>query len=142
VYPPTREQLRKPRAGDEVADSRESVDVVDFVENHEGEDFPDAGDSAEQMNGYGIMVRNECVDLSFDREYLFVKGVHECDIHLDGGTDHGVGETVFDTAAIGAAVDALFERGQVVLGIGVLDVGLQLCMLTGKIQPAAEQVPG
>jgi hypothetical protein len=115
---------------------------VDFVENHQGEDFPDAGNSAKQVNGYRIMFGNVRIDLSFDREDLFVKGVHDGGIHLDGGTDHRVGEPIFDTAAIRAAVDALFERGQVVLSIGVLDVGLKLRMMTGKVQPAAEQVPG
>ena len=93
------------------------------------------------MNGYRIMLWNECVDLSFDREDLRVKGVHECGIHPDGGTDHRVGETVFDTGAIGAAVDALFERRQVVLSIGVLDVRLELCVLTRKVQPAAKEIP-
>ena len=93
--------LHQPCVGDEVADPWEAVDVVDFVEDHQGEDFPDTGDSAKQVNGYGIMVGNVRVDLSFEREDLCVKGLHECGIHLDGGTDHGVGEPVFDTAAIG-----------------------------------------
>ena len=133
--------LHQPCVGDEVADSWKAVDVVDFVEDHQGEDFPDPGNSAKQVNGYGIMLWNECVDLSFDREDLFVKGVHECAVHPDGGTDHRVGETVFDTGAIGAAVDALFERGQVVLSIGVLDVRRELCVLTRKLQPAAKEIP-
>ena len=114
---------------------------MDFVEDHQGEDFPDAGDTAKQVNGYGIMFRNLCIDLSFDSEDLRVKAVHKCSIHLDSGTDHGVGESVFDTAAIGAAVYALFERGQVVLSIGVLDVCLELCMMTRKVQPAAKEIP-
>jgi len=107
--------LHQPCVGYEVTDSWKAVDVVDFVEDHQGEDFSDAGDGAKQVNGYRIMLWNECVDLSFDREDLRVKGVHECGIHPDGGTDHRVGETVFDTGAIGAAVYALFERWQVVL---------------------------
>ena len=134
--------LHQPCVGDEVPDPWEAVDVVDFVEDHQGEDFPDAGDSAKQVNGYGIMFGNVCIDPSFDGEDLCVKGVDECDVHLDGGTDHRVGESVFDTGAIGAAVNALFEGGQVVLGIGVLDVSQELCMLTGKVHPAAKEIPG
>ena len=133
--------LHQPCVGDEIADSWEAVDVVDFVEDHQGEDFPDAGDGAKQVNGNGIMVGDLCIDLSFDGEDLCVKGVHECAVHLDGGTDHRVGESVFDTGAIGATVYALFERGQVVLSIGVLDMGLKLCMMTGKVQPAAKEIP-
>ena len=133
--------LHQPRVGDEVTDPWEAVDVVDLVEDHKGEDFPDTGDGTKQVNGYGIMIRNLCIDLSFDGEDLCVKGVHECAVHLDGGTDHRVGESVFDTGAIGATVYALFERGQVVLSIGVLDMGLKLCMMTGKVQPAAKEIP-
>ena len=133
--------LHQPCVGDEVADSWEAVDVVDFVEDHQGEDFSDAGDGAKQVNGYRIMFGNVRIDLSFDGEDLFVKGVHECGIRLDGGTDHRVGESVFDTAAIRASVYAFFERGQVVLSIGVLDMGLELCMMTGKVQPATKEIP-
>ncbi len=57
--------LHQPCVGDEVTDLWEAVDVVDLVEDHQGEDFPDAGDTAKQVNGYGIMFRNLCVDLSF-----------------------------------------------------------------------------
>ena len=134
--------LHQPCVGYEVTDSWEAVDVVDFVEDHQGEDFPDTGDGTKQMNGHGIMFGNVRIDLSFDGEDLCVKGVHECGIYVDGGTNHRVGETVFDTGAIGATVYALFERGQVVLSIGVLDVGLKLCMMTGKVQPAAKEIPG
>jgi len=133
--------LHQPCVGDEVTDSWEAVDVVNFVEDHQGEDFPDPGNSAKQVNGYGIMIGNVCSDLSFDSEDLCVKAVHECAVHLDSGTDHRVGESVFYSGAIGAAVYALFERGQVVLSIGVLDVGLELCMMTGKVQPAAKEIP-
>jgi hypothetical protein len=87
--------LHQPCAGDEVADPWEAVDAVDFVEDHQGEDFPDAGDGAKEVNGYGIMVGNVCADLPFDSEDLFVKSVHECAVHPDGGTDHRVGESVF-----------------------------------------------
>jgi len=91
--------LHQPCVGDEVIDSWKAVDVVDFVEDHQGEDFPDAGDSAKHVNGHGIMFGNVCIDLSFDSEDLFVKGVHESGIYMDGGTNHRVGESVFSTAA-------------------------------------------
>src|SRR4030042_487838 len=115
--------LHQPCVGDEVADSWKAVDVMDFVEDHQGEDFPDAGNSAKQVNGYRIMFGNLCIDLSFDSEDLRVKGVQESGIHPDGATDHRVGESVFDTGAIRAAIYALFERGQAILGIGVLEIG-------------------
>jgi len=54
----------------------------------------------EQVNGYGVMFRNLCVDLSLDSEDLLVKGIHECNIHLDSGTNHGVGESVCYACAI------------------------------------------
>jgi len=133
--------LHQPCVRDEVTDLWEAVDVVYLVEDHQGEDFTNTGDTAKQVNGYGIMFGNLCVDLAFDSEDLLVEGVQECDIHLDSGTNHRVGEAVTYTGTIGPAVYAFFERGQVVLSIGVLDVRLKLCMLTRKVQPAAKEIP-
>ena len=132
--------LHQSCVGDEVTDLWEAVDVVDLVEDHQGEDFPHAGDTSKQVYGHGIMFRNLCDDLSFDREYLLVKGVHECDIRLDTGTNHRVCEAICYTQTIGLAVYALFERGQVVLSVDVLDVCLKLCMLTSKVHPAAKEI--
>ena len=119
--------------GDEVTDPWEAVDVVDLVEDHHGEDFAHSGNTSKQVYGYGIMFRNLCED-------LLVKGAHECSIRLDTGTNHRVCEAICYTYTIGLAVYALFERGQVVLSIGVLDVSLKLCMLTSKLQPAAKEI--
>ena len=41
--------LHQPCVGDEITDLWEAVDVVDFVEDHQGEDFPDAVNSAKQV---------------------------------------------------------------------------------------------
>jgi len=104
--------LHQPCVGYEVTDPWKAVDVVDFVEDHQGEDFSDTGDWYEAGEWLQDHVRDVRIDLSFDGEDLCVKGVHECAVHLDGGTDHRVGESVFDTGAIGATVYALFEEGK------------------------------
>ncbi len=96
--------------GDEVTDLLEAVDVVDLVEDHQGEDFTHAGDTSKQVYGHGIMFRNLCYDLSFDSEDLLVKGVHECGIRLDTGTNHRVCEAICYTYTIGPAVYALIRK--------------------------------
>jgi hypothetical protein len=50
--------LHQPCVGDEVTDLLEAVDVVDFIEDHQGEDFPYSGDTSKQVDGHGIMIRN------------------------------------------------------------------------------------
>jgi len=50
--------LHQPCVGDEVTDLWEAVDVVDLVEDHQGDDFTDAGYTAKQVYGHGIMFRN------------------------------------------------------------------------------------
>ncbi len=132
--------LHQPCIGDEVTDPWEAVDVVDLVEDHQGEDFTHAWDTSKKVYGHGIMFRNLCDDLSFDSEDLLVNGVHECGIRFDTDTNHRVCEAICYTYTIGLAVYTLFERGQVVLSVGVLDVRLKLCMLTSKVQPAAKEI--
>ena len=44
--------LHQPSVGDEVTDLREAVDVVDFVKDHQGEDFACSGDTSKQGNDF------------------------------------------------------------------------------------------
>ena len=48
--------LDQPGVGGEVLDAGEAVDVVDLVEDDEGEDLADAVDGAQEMEGVGIVV--------------------------------------------------------------------------------------
>jgi len=63
------------------------------------------------------------------------------------GTKHRVCESVSYTETIGPAVNALFERGQVVLSVGVLDVCLKLSHADeqgtagGEGDPALSELP-
>ncbi len=80
-------------------------------------------------------------DLSLDGEDLLVKSVHERGIDLDAGTDCGIGEACSNTGAVGPVTDALLERREIVLCVGVLDMGLEFRFLTSHVQPAAQQIP-
>jgi hypothetical protein len=73
---------------------------------------------------HGIVFGDLGVDLPFDRQDLVVEGIQERDVHLDTGANHRVGEAFAFIGAIGTAVDALFELGEVVLRVGVLYVSL------------------
>ena len=88
------------------------------------------------------MFGNLGVDLAFDGEDLLMKGIHQCPIHLHTGTDRRVCEAHGYAGAVGVPVDTLLEVRQVVLGVGVLDVRLKLCVLASQVQSAAEKIPG
>jgi len=130
--------FHQPCVGDEVANRGKTVDVVDLVEDHQGQGFPYTGNTAKQMNGHRIVFRNLGVDLSFDREDLLMKGIHQCPIHLHSSAHHRVVEAPAYAGTIGSAVNPFLEVGEIVLGVGVLDVRLKLFMLTNEVQAATQ----
>jgi len=70
-----------------------------------------------------------------------VKSVHERGTDLDAGSNGAVGEACSNTGAVGPMSDTLLERREIVLGVGVLDMGLEFRFLTSHVQPAAQQIP-
>jgi hypothetical protein len=90
------------------------------------------------MHGHRIVFRNLGVDLSFDGEDLLVDGIHQCPMHLHTGADHRVVEAPAYAGTIGSAVNPFLEVREVVLGVGVLDVRLKLCMLTNEVHAATK----
>jgi hypothetical protein len=59
--------------GSEVLDGREAADVVDLVEDDEGEDLPDAGDGAQAIEGIGVVLPGGAED----GEFQLVEGMTE-----------------------------------------------------------------
>ena len=130
--------FHQPGIRDEVAHCGETANVVDLVEDHQGQGFPHAGNASQQMKGYRIVFGNLGVDLSFDGEDLLVDGIHQCPMHLHTGADHRVVEAPAYAGTIGSAVNPFLEVREVVLGVGVLDVRLKLCMLTNEVHAATK----
>jgi hypothetical protein len=97
---PYRETNLRWGVGDKVANPGEAVDILDLIEDHQGKDFSHPGNSTKQVNCHRVMVGNLGVDLPFYRKDLLVDCIHERNIHLDAGANHGVGESFCYTDTI------------------------------------------
>src|SRR5262245_48071536 len=70
-----------------------------------------------------------------------LKVIDESEVGGEALTDAGVVEAFADPLPVGAVGDALARGRQVVLMVGVLDVGEELSALTDEVKPPAHEVP-
>ena len=132
--------LDEAAVGGELLDAGEAGDVVDFVENGQGENLSDPADREEAEVGVGV------VDLGGPDEGEFEIGDEpvvdgdELEIGLDGLADGRVGEGLGKTRAIRGVVDLHVELGEVVRGAEVLNVREELAALPDEVEPAAEKI--
>ena len=65
-------------------------------------------------------------DLNLDVENHPMVMLEECHVRFDARTGARIVEAIFDPDSVLRGGDAVFERRQIVLGVGVLDVGQEL----------------
>lgn len=128
--------------GSESLNGLEATDVVDIVEEGEGEDLPDAGDGVKAEQGVGIVRPSLSEDTVLQIPNETIVGLTEGQVRLDALPNNGVREG----AGNGRTLDLVDQRplgpGQIVLVEGVLDVGHEFAPLSGEMQATAKQVPG
>ena len=88
--------LDEPGVGGEVLDAREAVNVVDLVEDRQGEDLADAGQGPEMEETAGVVFldRSDDVQLEFANEP--VEDLDEGEVRLDALADAGIVELLGD----------------------------------------------
>jgi hypothetical protein len=130
--------------GEEVADVREAGDVVDLVEEDQGEDFADAWDGEEPVIGVAVVDFGVLVETQLELANLGIVGVDESEVGLDAAFDGRIGEVVGDAELFAiASVGELFGEGwKVVLAGLILDVGDEKSALADQEATSAEQVAG
>ena len=128
--------------GQKLSTGRETLDVLDLVEQHESEDLADAAYRAEQMIHLCIMALGLLHQLPLQLGQLLVIVVDEIQVQLHHATHGGIGKAVRYATAFGRLAEPDAEGRQVVLVHGVLDMGDQVCTLPGQVQAPAQQVAG
>ena len=96
---------------------------MDLIEDHQGEDFADPRHRAEPIQRVAI-VSLRCAqdeELEFS-QYLVVEG-QQVEIDLDALVDTRVTESVHHAASVAGVGDPLLDIWQIVLAVGILDVG-------------------
>ena len=128
--------------GAEVLDSLEAVDGLDLVEDDQGEGRSDPRDGAQESQGLRVMAAGRALDVPAETFQEAAEVIDELDVHLDGALDLGVREALGDPLAVHFLGDLLAERREVVLGVGVLDVGEEVGAAADEVGSPAQEVPG
>ena len=86
--------------GNEIADTRESSDVVDLVKDYKSKDWTDSGDGAQQMESNRIMILGLALDLRLQVEKDPVIRVEKVQIRFNARACAGVGKKILDPDSI------------------------------------------
>ena len=132
--------LHEPRVGEETLDALEACDVVDLVEDRERQDLANARNRAKPVVGLGVVLLGPALEvkLQVTNDVVVLLDQREVDLHALAGV--GLGEGLGNALAIGLVGDLRRGHGQVVLVVGVLDVGEQVASSTDEVQSPAKQV--
>jgi len=115
---------------------------VDLVEEDEAEDLPHPRDASEQVPAVDIVAFSLFLDIAFEAAEQAIVEVEEIEIDLDAFAYGGIGEVIGDSLPVRLEGDLFPELGEVVLAVGVLDVGEELGALSHKVISAAEEISG
>ncbi len=129
------------RIGRKLLDPGEAVDVLDLIEDRGRQDLADAVDAPEKIVAVDIVHLHRPVDISFQILDDQVEVVEELKIRLHTLADRREREVIGDSFPIFLPVQPSPDRREVILAVGVLDVGEQFRPSLDEIAPAAKQVP-
>ena len=116
----------EPTVGDEILHPGKSGDVVDLVEENQPEDLPHSGDGPKQVVAVGIVDPGMAGQVELDLLEVLVVDLDQGQVSLDALSDAVIGKALGEIFPVGRITEASVEFGQVVLGVGVLDVGQKL----------------
>ena len=120
----------------------EPADVVDLVEDHKREDLADAGYGAEPVQGVGVMILRCTEDEVLELPQHHVVVGNESEIDVDVLLHGEITEASRCLASVGWVRELLLENRQVVLAVGILDVGQEFGAFTREVESSSEQVTG
>lgn len=132
----------QPGVGAERLDTGKTGDVLDLIEDHQGQDGADTGHRLQPILGSGIIALSMAGDEILQGLDLLLQAVHHHNVGLDVLAHTGVGEALGDIGPVSLAFQFLVETGQVVLGIGQLDMTLDLRAHPHQVVAPAQQIPG
>ena len=132
----------KPAVGDKILHTWEPGDVVDLVEEHETQDLPHSGDGLEDVVAVGIINPGVAGQVELDLFEVLIVDVDQAEVGFDALFNAVVGEALTKIFPVGRVPEGSVDIGQVVLGVGVLDVGEQLGSLAHKEVAPTQQIAG
>jgi hypothetical protein len=127
---------------DNVLHAREPLQVMALGAQDHTQDVPDAGYGAQEVQGSRTVLLGSGHEGSRQLAAALVVGAKQGEVHCDALLHGGIGNPL-GHAVTGGLIGNLFpDLGQVVLTVGVLDVGQERGPFPREIQAAPEQIPG
>ncbi len=114
--------LHEPRVREEVLHPLEASDVVNLIEDRQGQDLSDAGNRAESVVDLRVVLLGAPfeMELELPDDAVVVRDQQEVDLHALAGI--GILERFSNALAVGLVRDLGGRDGKVVLVVGILDV--------------------
>ncbi len=129
--------------GEEVLDPGKAVDGADLVDQRQCQDSADTRDRLQQVECRGVVDLDLLGQEDLQLAEGLLEGIHHGHVDGDGHLDVlVVAEVLEEVVAVRRAVDALADRLEVVLSVGVLDMTEDLGPFAGEEQAPAQQVAG
>ena len=133
--------FHQPAVGHELLHPREAVDIVDLVEEHQGQDLADPRHRAQPVIGVDVMHLGGLSQVQLQLPEQPIVVVDQCQVALDALAHRGIGEVVGQPDTVPVEGD-LAERRQQVLARRVLDVREELSALAGEVAASTQKVAG
>jgi hypothetical protein len=134
--------LDEATVGHKVLYPGEAGEVLDLIEDDQGQDLANAGHRLQTGEALRVMALGGARDIEFHLASQLVVVVDEGHVHCNGLAHARVREVLFHTLPIAFVRQLLAKLGEVVLAVGVLDVGQEFRPLAHERTTAPEQVAG
>jgi hypothetical protein len=128
----------QPAVGDEILHPRKAGDVVDFIEEDQGENLANPRHRLQAGKRLDIVGFGRARDIEFDLAQELIVVLDEGDIHFDGLAHAGIREVVGYAFSVGVVRQLLADLRQIVLTVRILNVGHEFGAFAHQTTPAAE----
>jgi hypothetical protein len=110
-----------------------ALEVMDFIPQHQAQDLTDPRDCTQQVERVGVVLLGRGEDGQLHVAPPLVVVANQREVDGDALVHRGIGTPLGDAVAVGLIGNLLAKRGQVVLAVGLLDMGESLCSLAHAV---------
>lgn len=125
-----------------VLDAGKPLEIIDLVEQCQSQNLADSWEGAQDRELMPMVLADLVEQEELELADYFVVGADQGNVGRHGHLDAALVEVLDDGSPVAGLVDPLFEDGEVVLGVGVLDVREQLCAFPDREGAAPHEIPG
>jgi hypothetical protein len=126
--------------GHHILDPRETGDIMALVEQDQTQKLANAGDGLEPVQGLGVVLLRCPHDGQCEIAESLVIEVKQGQVDFHAFGHRGIGKPLGDAGAVGFVGDLLPNLGQVVLPVGLLDMGQECRAFARQMQAAPEEI--